>query len=169
MLARQLKLRLVAEEDSGIPKSCSNVVVSIHAIATFQAFNDYLRPRILAATGQVGGRNGGAGRLAGLLDAFAAATGGGSRADDSAGSEGAIASGSGSAPSSVIKQEEGDTSAAAGSASASASARRRSRRLSGKDGDEVVNTTGVTSTSGSVDKGSQQECVRYFLDLNWSN
>ena len=167
MLARQLKLRLVAEEDSGIPKSCSNVVVSIHAIATFQAFNDYLRPRILAATGQVGGRNGGAGRLAGLLDAFAAATGGGSRTDDSAGSEGAIASGSVSAPPAVIKQEEGDTSAAAGSASASA--RRRSRRLSGKDGDEVVNTTSVTSTSGSVDKGSQQECVRYLLDLNWSN
>ena len=52
MLARQLKLRLVAEDDADIPRSCTNIVVSIHAIATFQAFNDYLRPRILAAQAQ---------------------------------------------------------------------------------------------------------------------
>ncbi|KAL8280298.1 hypothetical protein RQP46_007215 [Phenoliferia psychrophenolica] len=50
MLARQLKLRLVAEDGTEVPRSCTNIVVSIHAIATFQAFNDYLRPRILAAT-----------------------------------------------------------------------------------------------------------------------
>lgn len=88
MLARQLKLRLMADDDSDIPRSCSNVVVSIHAIATFQAFNDYLRPRILAASAlaeRVSGNSGassGAGRLSGFLAAFAAA------AEDSAGASG---------------------------------------------------------------------------------
>ena len=43
LLARQLCLRLV---DSDIPRNLSNIVVSIHVIATFQALHDYLRPRI---------------------------------------------------------------------------------------------------------------------------
>lgn len=46
MLARQLRLRLIAAEDSDVPKALNNIVVSIHAIATFQALHDYLRPRI---------------------------------------------------------------------------------------------------------------------------
>lgn len=49
-LTRQIRLRLVAENGSDVPRSCTNIVVSIHAIATLQAFNDYLRPRILAGT-----------------------------------------------------------------------------------------------------------------------
>ncbi|GAA5832992.1 hypothetical protein JCM11251_006474 [Rhodosporidiobolus azoricus] len=79
MLARQLKLRLIAEDGTDIPRSCSNIVVSIHAIATFQAFNDYLRPRILAAQQQsdrlagLGGSGSGGGTLSSLLAAFAAA------------------------------------------------------------------------------------------------
>lgn len=92
MLARQLKIRLVADDSSGIPKSVANVVVSIHAIATFQAFNDYLRPRIASALaaeerakssgGSLSTPSGGPsssltgqGRLSGVLAAFAAATG----------------------------------------------------------------------------------------------
>lgn len=54
MLTRQLRFRLVAE-DSDVPRSCSNVIVAIHAIATFQAFNEYLRPRISAAATLSGG------------------------------------------------------------------------------------------------------------------
>lgn len=46
LLARQLRLRLVADDDSDIPRNLQNMVVSIHAIATFQALNDYLRPRV---------------------------------------------------------------------------------------------------------------------------
>jgi E3 ubiquitin-protein ligase TRIP12 len=49
MLAKQLRLKLVADDDSGIPKSYRNIMVSIHAIATFKALDDYLRPRISAA------------------------------------------------------------------------------------------------------------------------
>lgn len=37
---------MIAAEDSDVPKALNNIVVSIHAIATFQALHDYLRPRI---------------------------------------------------------------------------------------------------------------------------
>lgn len=46
MLAKQIRLKLVADEDSGIPRPYRNIMVSIHAIATFKALDDYLRPRI---------------------------------------------------------------------------------------------------------------------------
>jgi len=46
MLAKQIRLRLVADEESEIPRSYRNIMVSIHAIATFKALDDYLRPRI---------------------------------------------------------------------------------------------------------------------------
>ncbi|KAG4032646.1 hypothetical protein MFRU_006g01160 [Monilinia fructicola] len=46
MLAKQIRLKLVADEDSEIPRSYRNIMVSIHAIATFKALDDYLRPRI---------------------------------------------------------------------------------------------------------------------------
>ncbi|PNS21757.1 hypothetical protein CAC42_1611 [Sphaceloma murrayae] len=49
MLAKQLRLRLSASDDSGIPKPYRNIMVSIHAIATFRALDDYLRPRISLA------------------------------------------------------------------------------------------------------------------------
>lgn len=49
MLAKQLRLKLSADEDSGIPRAYRNIMVSIHAIATFRALDDYLRPRISLA------------------------------------------------------------------------------------------------------------------------
>jgi len=45
MLSRQLRLRLSADPDSDIPPSYREMIVSIHAIATFKALDDYLRPR----------------------------------------------------------------------------------------------------------------------------
>ena len=48
-LAKQLRLRLVAQDDSEIPRPYRNVMVSIHAIATFKALDDYLRPRMSLA------------------------------------------------------------------------------------------------------------------------
>ncbi|KAF2267328.1 hypothetical protein CC78DRAFT_530919 [Lojkania enalia] len=57
MLAKQLRLKLVADEDSGIPKAYRNIMVSIHAIATFKALDDYLRPRISIAERPRGSRN----------------------------------------------------------------------------------------------------------------
>ncbi|KAL1999739.1 hypothetical protein VTN02DRAFT_4089 [Thermoascus thermophilus] len=46
MLAKQLRLKLVADEDSDIPRPYKNIMVSIHAIATFKSLDDFLRPRI---------------------------------------------------------------------------------------------------------------------------
>jgi E3 ubiquitin-protein ligase TRIP12 len=46
MLAKQLRLKLIADDDSDIPRPYRNIMVSIHAIATFKALDDYLRPRI---------------------------------------------------------------------------------------------------------------------------
>ncbi|EUC59067.1 E3 ubiquitin protein ligase [Rhizoctonia solani AG-3 Rhs1AP] len=121
MLARQLRLRIVAEEGTDAPRSCSNIVVSIHAIATFQALNDYLRPRV---AGALAGMGAGGSRLSGVLAAFAAAAG------LPAGALSRVAAGSsGAGPSS--------TSAAAGSSAGSTSAptigRRRSQLLKAKD------------------------------------
>jgi E3 ubiquitin-protein ligase TRIP12 len=46
MLAKQIRLKLIADDDSDIPRPYRNIMVSIHAIATFKALDDYLRPRI---------------------------------------------------------------------------------------------------------------------------
>ncbi len=46
MLAKQIRLRLVAEDEDDIPRSYRSVMVSMHAIATFKVLDDYLRPRI---------------------------------------------------------------------------------------------------------------------------
>jgi E3 ubiquitin-protein ligase TRIP12 len=132
MLARQLKLRLVADGDD-IPRSCSNVVVSIHAIATFQAFNDYLRPRIAAAgdrTSVSAPTGGSSARLSGALAAFAAAAGipphspgtPPGRLASSLGSSTSAAGGPGPSSQATLGAQE----------SAESSGRRRSSRLSGR-------------------------------------
>ncbi|PWY65232.1 hypothetical protein BO70DRAFT_188500 [Aspergillus heteromorphus CBS 117.55] len=46
MLGKQLRLKLVADENSDIPRTYRNIMVSIHAIATFKALDDFLHPRI---------------------------------------------------------------------------------------------------------------------------
>lgn len=46
MLGKQLRLKLVADENSDIPRSYKNIMVSIHAIATFKSLDDFLHPRI---------------------------------------------------------------------------------------------------------------------------
>ncbi|TFK39908.1 hypothetical protein BDQ12DRAFT_602743 [Crucibulum laeve] len=65
LLARQLRLRLVASDDSDVPKTLHNIVVSIHAIATFQALHDYLQPRVLGLLSSNA-------RLSGMFAALAA-------------------------------------------------------------------------------------------------
>lgn len=66
----------MAGDESDVPRNLHNIVVSIHAIATFQALHDYLRPRV------AGLLNSGS-RLSGMLAALAASgfTGSGSRPD----------------------------------------------------------------------------------------
>lgn len=119
LLARQLRLRLVADDDSDIPRNLHNIVVSIHAIATFQALHDYLRPR-------VSGLLSGGSRLSGMLAALAA-SGMGSASSRAAAEEllaSAAAAGNSAPPV--------DAPAASSSASTGGVIRRRSQRLSAK-------------------------------------
>lgn len=74
MLAKQLRLKLLAEEDSDIPRNYRNIMVSIHAIATFKALEDYLKPRIFISE-RPRVRRDRTGGLQGALAAFAAAAG----------------------------------------------------------------------------------------------
>ena len=127
LLARQLRLRLQADDNSDIPRNLHNIVVSIHAIATFQALHEYLRPR-------VAGLIGGGSRLSGMLAAIAAGLGGPL---------------SGGNPDNNPPKDSGGTSdvAPAGTSSVSNAANdgpRRSRRLSAK------------TIGGSVNKGDDE-------------
>lgn len=45
----------MAEDGADTPRGCSNIIVSIHGIATFQALNDYLRPRLSGILSSLGG------------------------------------------------------------------------------------------------------------------
>ncbi|KAF2760194.1 hypothetical protein EJ05DRAFT_498159 [Pseudovirgaria hyperparasitica] len=71
MLAKQLRLKLIADDDSGIPQGYRNIMVSIHAIATFKALDDYLRPRIVIADRPRGSRS--SERVTSAIAAYAAA------------------------------------------------------------------------------------------------
>ncbi|KAF8576807.1 hypothetical protein K439DRAFT_1366247 [Ramaria rubella] len=143
MLARQLRLRLVAEEGSDIPRNCSNIIVSIHAIATFQALNDYLRPRVSGLLGSMGGS-----RLSGMLAALAAsgipagalARGGAGLGLGSGGeSSQATAPAAGSSVSAPAPATEASTATSLG--------RRRSLRLSAKTASAPLGTAPTTSAS----------------------
>ena len=45
-LSKQLRLKLVADENSDIPERWRSIMVSIHAITSFKSLDDYLRPRM---------------------------------------------------------------------------------------------------------------------------
>jgi E3 ubiquitin-protein ligase TRIP12 len=149
LLARQLRLRLVASDDSDIPRNLHNIVVSIHAIATFQALHDYLRPRVsgLLSSGS---------RLSGMLAALAASglgPGATSRtiADDLRQTSQSVAPPAG----------ESSNAATAASSSGSVppaapvllSGHRRSLRLSAKNAGAVVLDTPATEADGSHNDG----------------
>lgn len=108
---------MTAAEESDVPRNLHNIVVSIHAIATFQALHDYLRPR-------VAGLLSGGSRLSGMLAALAAS--------------GFTGSTSRSPPEDVQQRPppaapaESSSAAAAAPPSASTLGRRRSQRLSAK-------------------------------------
>ncbi|KAL3465966.1 hypothetical protein BJX64DRAFT_284899 [Aspergillus heterothallicus] len=58
MLGKQLRLKLAADEDSDIPRAYRNIMVSIHAIATFKSLDDFLHPRISLSDRPRASRNG---------------------------------------------------------------------------------------------------------------
>ncbi|KAG1780930.1 hypothetical protein EV702DRAFT_963221 [Suillus placidus] len=143
LLARQLRLRLVADNESDIPRNLQNMVVSIHAIATFQALNDYLRPRI---TGLMS-----TGGLSGMLAALAAS---GFGPASSRNPLEAPIQASKPAESSSATKPASETPAAG----SSEIGRRRSLRLSAKNGgpsgDKSEGSSATAPTIGSVHTAS---------------
>ncbi|KAH7913854.1 hypothetical protein BJ138DRAFT_1177757 [Hygrophoropsis aurantiaca] len=127
LLARQLRLRLTADEESDIPRNLQNMVVSIHAIATFQALNDYLRPRVSGLLSS--------GRLSGMLAALAASGFGPGAASRVLGDQG---------PSSKPPEPTAESNAPGGSSEVG---RRRSVRLSAKNGASVPEGAGEGSVA----------------------
>ncbi|EMR09222.1 hypothetical protein PNEG_02558 [Pneumocystis murina B123] len=49
MLAKQLKLKLIAEEGSNVPRAYKTFIVSIYSVATFRTLDQYLRPRLTSS------------------------------------------------------------------------------------------------------------------------
>ncbi|KAJ7778066.1 hypothetical protein B0H14DRAFT_2963210 [Mycena olivaceomarginata] len=136
LLARQLRLRLVAGDESDVPRNLHNIVVSIHAIATFQALHDYLRPPDHG--------------LSGMLAALAAS-----------GFTGTAPPTPGEAPPAPpmappAAAAESSSAGAAASASASTSGstitRRRSQRLSAKNAPAAEGSDGAAGSS-SIEGG----------------
>jgi len=119
-------LRLVAGDESDIPRNLHNIVVSIHAIATFQALHDYLRPRVAGLLGS-------GSRLSGMFAALAAS--------GFVGSSSSKASGDGTVASSAKSNPAAESSSGTATSSSPTVQRRRSQRLA-KQG---------TSTTPSAD------------------
>ncbi|KAJ3494852.1 hypothetical protein NLJ89_g10725 [Agrocybe chaxingu] len=126
LLARQLRLRLVAGDDSDIPRNLHNIVVSIHAIATFQALHDYLRPRVAGLLSSS--------RLSGMFAALAAS--------------GFVGSAS-RPPTDEPSVKASSSNAPAESSSASTVQRRRSQRLAKQAAEASATEPSPTSAQGS--------------------
>lgn len=73
MLSKQVRLKLVADEEAEMPRPYRNLLIAIHAIATFKSLDDYLRPRITLSERPRGARH--REGVSNALAAFAAAAG----------------------------------------------------------------------------------------------
>ncbi|KAJ7066382.1 ubiquitin-protein ligase [Mycena amicta] len=137
LLARQLRLRLVAADDqSDVPRNLHNIVVSIHAIATFQALHDYLRPRVAGLLGS-------GSRLSGMLAALA--NSGFAAVPRAPATEDPMP-----APPAPPAESSSAGAAAASSSSGAPLTRRRSQRLSAKNAATAAAAAEPEGTSESA-------------------
>ncbi len=133
LLARSIRLKLVGDETSEIPKSVANMTVSIQAIATFQALNDYLRPRLSGGMPNLGSSASRLGAMLALASVDARALlGSASRSQAMRNAAAAMASANSLAP------PEPAAPPTNGESSSSKPTRRRSQRLSAKVSGEVT-------------------------------
>lgn len=160
---RQLRLRLQAEDPADVPKSCNNLIVGIHAIASFDRLADFLRPKIGTAGG-LGGTGSIAGGLTGSrLSSVLAALGG-----SSAGLEGALASERARAAllgaSTPAPPASTSTEGASGSSTSkdkgpttSKKARRRSSRLNNAAGSSKQDEDAVAADEAEQSSATQEQ------------
>lgn len=153
MLAKQLRIKLSADDESGIPRPYRNIMVSIHAIATFRALDDYLRPRISLAERAVRSRDA-------LANTLAQAVGG--QGDENT-TEGASTPPNGSGHKSSSSRRAHTRSSRPDSTpqntgDATNRLRRSSRRVSQKDSPERE-ASRPDSTAATEDAQHQLECA----------
>lgn len=130
-LVRQIRLRLVAEDGTDLPRVCREMVVSVQAIAPLSAINSWLRSRVISIT------NGGSGAANGLSSMLEAAYAG--RFDNQSGNATSSANPASALPAakSAVDKTKKNTAASApdqkqSSAADDANSRRRSARIRGK-------------------------------------
>lgn len=158
MLAKQLRLKLAADEDSGIPRHYRNIMVSIHAIATFKALEDYLRPRISLSERPRGTRRDG---ISAAMAAYAAAMAGREDRDQppplpSLGSSLPTRSGGPKAPKARPSKSDPTSQMIPGKVEESSSRLRRSRRQSGQASsiDPMSQAEAAAPSSQGADAGA---------------
>lgn len=128
MLGKQLKLKLVADDESDILRPYKTIMVSIHAIATFKSLDDFLRPRISLSDRPRASRNRDA-ILSQLSNASRLRDAAGAGSHDSLGSDSPIPPPSGAT---MIPRDDGASSSARPSPSSHRNApfNSRDRRIS---------------------------------------
>ncbi|THY26493.1 hypothetical protein D6D00_05574 [Aureobasidium pullulans] len=152
MLAKQLRIKLSADDESGIPRPYRNIMVSIHAIATFRALDDYLRPRISIAERTVRSRDA-------LANSLAEAVG---RENGNATEGASTPPGSDLRSSSskrAHKRSSRPDSTPQNSGDATSRLRRSSRKVSQKDSPERETSSPKDHTGAAEDDQQQLECA----------
>ncbi|THY13327.1 hypothetical protein D6D02_04773 [Aureobasidium pullulans] len=152
MLAKQLRIKLSADDESGIPRPYRNIMVSIHAIATFRALDDYLRPRISIAERSVRSRDA-------LANSLAEAVG---RENGNATEGASTPPGSDLRSSSskrAHKRSSRPDSTPQNSGDATSRLRRSSRKVSQKDSPERETSSPKDHTGAAEDHQQQLECA----------
>ena len=180
LIGRTVRLKLVAEDTTDIPKACQSFVATIHAIAPFLALEDYLKPRIAGiilrpdqlTPGLLQALIGSGVPSSALAQSILARLGGrpptnGGSSSNPPGSLGSLLSAlsgitaplgtSGSAPNTSGGQADDSSSAPQPSTSENSGlARRRSMRLRGQPpaGDARSSNTNMTGTSAAADSST---------------
>ncbi|TIA43596.1 hypothetical protein D6C78_00138 [Aureobasidium pullulans] len=152
MLAKQLRIKLSADDESGIPRPYRNIMVSIHAIATFRALDDYLRPRISIAERTVRSRDA-------LANSLAEAVG---RENGNATEGASTPPGSDLRSSSskrAHKRSSRPDSTSQNSVDTTSRLRRSSRKVSQKDSPERETSSPKDHTGAAEDDQQQLECA----------
>lgn len=173
-VARQVRLKLIAEgSDAGeIPRTCTNMVVSIHAITSFQSLHDHLRPKIAASQSMFGAAGsssapGPSSGLSSMLESLASNAGieltpafrESLRAAATASSAAKKSSSTSTARLEIGQGESSDSASKAGKDASkdTSSGRRRSSRLSGKTVEDDKSESKNESSNAEGKKEENQE------------
>ncbi|MCO5589595.1 hypothetical protein L7F22_043563 [Adiantum nelumboides] len=181
-VARQVRLKLIAEGSDAveIPRTCTNIVVSIHAITSFQSLHDHLRPKIAASQSMFGASGsssapGPSSGLSSMLESLASNAGieltPAFRESLRAAATASNGKPSSSTSRSRLEIGEGETSGSTSNSTGkeanktSTSTRRRSSRLSGKASvDDEKSNSKDAEKEGETEESPEENLTRKFVE-----